>query len=303
MNDAGAQADPWLREFLDRHRLPESYTEVATAYFEPLASLVHDQAMRKEATLLVAVNGSQGSGKSTLCDYLVECLAARYKLRAIALSLDDFYLTKAGRQRLATDVHPLLATRGVPGTHDTQLLADTLNALQAPESSVTVPRFDKSVDDRFERSNWSEIDAPVDVVLLEGWCMGACGDDAQTLARPLNSLEADEDAEGVWRRYTDKSLREAYAPIFARMDLWVMLCAPGFEQVLRWRTEQEEKLRAAVAGRGDGLMDDAALARFVAHYERHTRQCLRQLPEDVDVLLRLDSERRIVESRGLPQVS
>lgn len=303
MSDVKGQADTWIRGFLDRHRLPESYRDVATTYFEPLASLIADRAMQKGATLLVGVNGSQGSGKSTLCDYLVECLSARHELNAIALSLDDFYLTKAERKRLADDIHPLLVTRGVPGTHDMPLLSDTLDALQSSVMSVAVPRFDKSVDDRYERSGWSEIDTPVDVVLLEGWCMGARGDDAETLAQPLNSLESEEDADGVWRSYTDAALREAYAPVFARMDLWVMLCAPGFEQVLRWRTEQEEKLRAAVGGRGDGLMDDATLARFVAHYERHTRQCLRQLPEDADVLLRLDSERRIIESRGLPKAS
>ena len=251
-------------------------------------------------TLFVALNGSQGSGKSTLCAYLCAALESDAGLKAVSLSLDDVYLTHAERQRLGERVHPLLRTRGVPGTHDLDLLERTLDQLGATTvGTVAVPRFDKSVDDRHPRERWSEVTTPLDVVLLEGWCLGTSSVADQELESPLNDLERLEDTDGTWRRYVNSQLREHYEALYERMDFWVMLAAPGFETVLRWRTEQEHKLAQAVQGRGDGLMSDQALQRFVAHFERCTRQCLATLPAQVDVLLQLDGERRIVSSRGL----
>lgn len=294
-----SQPAPWQRRFLDRQRLPDSYLATAGDWFDPLAALLARRASRGRS-LNVALNGSQGSGKSTLCAYLCTALAERHGLSAVALSLDDFYLTRDERLALAARVHPLLATRGVPGTHDVALLRRTLRALATPAPApVAVPRFDKSIDDRAPRECWPGIAAPVDVILLEGWCLGAHGEEPAALAAPLNALERDEDLQQRWRGYSDAQLREHYEPLYAEFDLWVMLAAPGFEQVLRWRTEQEDKLRDAVDGRGEGLMDAVALRRFVSHFERYTRQCLRDLPSKVDVLLQLDEDRHIIGARGL----
>jgi D-glycerate 3-kinase len=289
----------WQRRFLEEQRLPDSYLDAAERYFDPLAALIARRA-RGGPTFFLGLNGSQGSGKSTLSEYLCAALRQEYQLRAIALSLDDFYLTRAERQVLAEQVHPLLATRGVPGTHDIPLLEHTLDLL-ADESAglVSVPRFDKSRDDRAEPQHWTQVAAPLDVVILEGWCLGARAEDPQALREPINDLEREEDPTGTWRRYSNEQLEKHYAPLYQRLDCWLMLAAPGFEQVLRWRSEQEEKLREAVDHRGQGLMSDAALRRFVAHFERYTRQCLRDLPEHVDVLFQLDSERRIISVRGL----
>jgi D-glycerate 3-kinase len=290
---------PWQRDFLERQRLPDSYLDTARHCFDPLAALLSRRAA-PGSTLRVALNGSQGSGKSTLCDYLCAALAARHGRTAIALSLDDFYLTRVERLALAETVHPLCATRGVPGTHDVNLLRATLGALaSASEAPVPIPRFDKSRDDRAPDDSWPTITAPVDVVLLEGWCLGAHSEEPAVLAAPLNDLEREEDPQQRWRGYSNAQLRDHYEALYAEFDLWVMLAAPGFEQVLRWRTEQEEKLRQAVAGQGGGLMDAAGLQRFVAHFERYTRQCLRDLPPRADVLLQLDEDRHIIGTRGL----
>ncbi|MEE4277615.1 MAG: hypothetical protein V2I82_04015 [Halieaceae bacterium] len=289
----------WRERFLEEQRLTPAYLRGATRYFEPLAAELAGRRRRREGTLTVAVNGSQGSGKSTLCAYLREVLAHEHGLSCIDLSLDDFYLTRAEREALAAEVHPLLRTRGVPGTHDTGLLRETLKRL-AGNGRVAVPRFSKADDDRLPAEQWSRVDAPVDVVLLEGWCLGARSVAAAELSEPINELERDEDAQGRWRNYCNDRLRTHYEPLYDSFDCWVMLAAPAFEQVLRWRTEQEEKLRIARGGAGSGLMDEAALRRFVAHFERHTRHCLAQLPSRCDVVLSLDERRSIVSLRGLP---
>ncbi|MFK8043197.1 hypothetical protein [Congregibacter sp.] len=293
---------PWQQSFLDTHRLPESYLDAADRFFAPLAKQLEERRRKQGASLKVGLNGSQGSGKSTLGDYLCECLTHDYGLSAAALSLDDFYLTLAERQDLAATVHPLLKTRGVPGTHDVGLLRRTLSELsQASPDTTAVPRFDKSIDDRAPISAWSTFDTPVDVIILEGWCLGARSELPVTLEKPCNALERDEDGGGLWRGYSNRLLKESYEPLYAELDIWVMLAAPGFEQVLRWRSEQEQKLREAVGGKGEGLMDDASLRRFVQYFERYTRQCLRDLPERADVLFQLDEDRRIVSAEGLEQ--
>lgn len=294
----------WQSTFLLDNRLPDSYLATAAQFFDPLATYCSRRASTKAGTLLIAVNGSQGSGKSTGCDYLRLALAQDHGLTAIALSLDDFYLMRAERQTLAEQVHPLLATRGVPGTHDIELLSRTLQQLRDPRGGVVaLPLFDKASDDRRPRDEWTEILAPVDVVVLEGWCLGARSQYESVLEQPVNALESDEDPGGVWRRFSNQQLRTRYESFYSQIDLWVMLAAPGFDQVLRWRKEQEDKLRVAVRGDGEGLMDDRQLERFVAHFERHTRQCLADLPSRVDVCFTLDSQRNIIDVRGLESVT
>lgn len=231
--------------------------------------------------VLVGLVGSQASGKSTTARRLAERLG-REGARAIALSIDDFYLTLRERQALAARVHPLLATRGVPGTHDTQLMADTIQAfLQArPDSITSLPRFDKASDDRVPPRAWPDFEGRPDVVILEGWCVGARPQAEAALIDPVNALEAREDADGRWRRYVNARLAGDYAAFFAGLDLRLMLRAPSFECVHGWRAEQEAGLnRDARSARPP--MSDAELARFIAHYERLTRWILEDEPADL----------------------
>ncbi len=45
------------------------------------------------------------------------------------LSIDDYYLSKIERLRISQKVHPLLITRGVPGTHDIKKLKEAFRAI------------------------------------------------------------------------------------------------------------------------------------------------------------------------------
>ena len=105
-------------------------------------------AQQSTAPFIFGISGGQGAGKSTLCRALTQYLADKGK-SAVTLGLDDFYLSAAARQNLAAQVHPLCATRGVPGTHDVDLLRATLHALQsATENTETrIPIFSKSHDE------------------------------------------------------------------------------------------------------------------------------------------------------------
>jgi D-glycerate 3-kinase len=256
--------------------------------------------------ILVGLNGSQGSGKTTLCDYVQTALAEQYGKRALALSIDDFYLTREQRLALASNMHPLCATRGVPGTHDMGLLGTTVAQLldSSRSSDVVIPRFNKATDDRAPAQELERWSGGLDVLLLEGWCLGVLPQTDEMLVSPINALEANEDADGVWRQWSNRNLAEHYVPFYASVDFWVMLAAPDFDCVLAWRTEQEEKLRQSLSdtASSNALQSPQALQRFVQHYERLTRQCLATLPDRVDYLLSLDAHRtvRAVSQRKKP---
>ena len=290
----------WQQELLGNHRLPASYLDYAQTWFAPLANALAEHQKSAGRPLLVGLNGCQGSGKTTLCDYLTGALHHREGVRSVALSLDDFYHTRARREGLARQVHPLFMTRGVPGTHDMALLQQTLDALLAPSNNrpVAIPRFNKAVDDRYPRDRWDSVDEGVDLVLLEGWCLGARPQDEDVLATPLNRLEREEDPDGTWRRQVNRALSGEFEPLYRRIEQWVMLRAPSFDCVYRWRREQEQKL-AAVSHDLDTnrIMDEAQLERFIQFFQRLTVQCLEQLPGQVDYLYSLDEQRRVTDYR------
>lgn len=222
-------------------------------------------------SILVGLSGPQGSGKTTTAARLREALRAR-GLTCAVLSLDDFYLTRGERAQLAATVHHLLATRGVPGTHDLALMTATLQALAtARDGQITpLPTFDKAQDDRAPRSDWPAFAGRPDVIILEGWCVGAAPQDAPALVTPINDLEAAEDGDGAWRTYVNDQLRGGYRDCFAKFDLMVALVAPSFECVYAWRAQQEAALRLRSPD-GAHVMSETQLARFIAHYERITR--------------------------------
>lgn len=262
--------------------LPATYRAMIEQHWRPLAAAI--AARHASCPLIVGINGSQGSGKSTLCHFLEVLLRESYGLHAATLSLDDLYLTRRERVHLAATVHPLFATRGVPGTHDVALGEAVLAAVRAGRAGLRLPRFDKARDDRTAQADWPVIAAPVDVLLLEGWCIAATPQSAEALAEPVNRLEAEEDLDGTWRAYVNAAIEGPYRALFAQIDYLIILEAPGFEAVLGWRQEQERKLRA----RTGGGMTDSEVARFVMHYERLTRHLLAILPAQADALTTLD---------------
>lgn len=263
--------------------LPAAYAHTIPTTWAPLAD--HLAARHKTAgrPLLIGLSGCQGSGKSTACRFLEHLLAARHGLTAATLSLDDLYLTKLQRADLARRIHPLFATRGPPGTHDMGLANSVITTLLTGQGLTTIPRFEKAVDDRSPAENWPRIIAPVDILLFEGWCIGATAQSEADLAAPLNALESHEDANLIWRRHINNALASDYAALFSRLDLLIALQPPDFSVVHHWRGEQESKLRARL-GPSAG-MGAAALDRFIQHYERLTRHMLAVMPNTADIII------------------
>lgn len=247
--------------------------------------------MRRRRATLVGLSGLQGSGKSTFARQLARVARDR-DIATEVLALDDFYLGRRERATLARNVHPLLATRGVPGTHDVALLDRTLRAVAAAslDQPARIPRFDKGRDTRDAPSRWRRVTSPPRLILLEGWCIGVPAGTIRESRHALNALERREDADGHWRGHVEAALANVYAKLWRKLDALVLLGAPNFAIVERWRGEPERALRRRGAPRA---MSASALRRFLMHYERLSRRALKTLPKVADVVIELDERRRV----------
>ncbi|WP_303828200.1 kinase [Asticcacaulis taihuensis] len=262
-----------------------------TGSLEVVEASVQGWLKTAQKPLVLGICGAQGSGKSTLSDRLAAHLEGE-GLKVALLSLDDLYRAPEARP---VDISPLFATRGVPGTHDVALGERIFGSLKAGQST-RLPRFDKANDRPFAEENWPEITAP-DVVIFEGWCVGARPQADEDLTEPVNHLEHEDD--GAWRRAVNDALKGPYADLFRHIDRLILLAAPGFEIVRDWRIEQENALRARLSAEGRTgakVMSDGEVGRFIQYYERLTRHILQTMPAYADLTLQLDSSRNMKPS-------
>ena len=289
---------PAFKKFLQRNALPEQYLESARTWLNPVAHSLEETRDRNRC-LIVGLTGCQGSGKSTVADYLKTFLSVRMQLRVCVLSIDDFYFPLEKRLQMAREQHPLFKVRGVPGTHDCRLLADILDQLTSREKQpVHVPLFSKRDDDRTPESEWLEVETPIDILILEGWCVGLTPQAPAALELATNDLEQYEDPTAQWRTTVNQALAGEYQLLFERIDSLIYLAAPSFNSVYSWRLEQEQKLRLQQGHGGKALMDKGQIDRFIKFYQRLTEHGLATLPKKANHFFKLGDQREIVSYRA-----
>ena len=279
--DVRADVEAWCAE----EGISRPSDALIAEFYVPMTDWVADHA--DDRTRVLGLNGAQGTGKSTLARLLQRLLGRVHGVRAAVLSLDDLYLSRAQRLERAQTIHPLLATRGVPGTHDVELGIRVLRCLREGRP-IALPRFDKATDERHRVADWPPWTGRCDLVIFEGWCMGARPQRADELEAPVNELERTEDPTGDWRWYVNRELGRRYQALFAELDMLVMLRPSSFEVVHAWREEQESRLRASSAG--PGVMTPAEVLRFVMHFERLTRFMWEEMPARADALIELGED-------------
>jgi D-glycerate 3-kinase len=286
-----------LSAFIEQHNLPEEFRLTVKKHYKPLADRIFNQFKKSNNAYFVGINGCQGSGKSTLTDFLAEYLITTYQLNVVVMSLDDFYLTREKRKQLANDIHPLLATRGVPGTHDVATLEHVLTQLKEQKTGFSIPKFNKATDDPFPEEQWLAIEKPVDIILLEGWCWGVNPQTVEQLTSPINELELQYDANGVWRTYVNDQLKSTYVPLYEKMDFWLALQAPSFDCVYKWRLEQEQKLQARNIGLANSkMMTPEEILNFTQYFQRLSVQSCNTISQSADAIFYLDSSRQITDT-------
>ncbi|CAM5183235.1 kinase [Alishewanella longhuensis] len=251
------------------------------AYQQVLLRLSAD-FMQLQRPAIIGISGAQGTGKSTLAQLLVTELTNR-GLCCAAVSLDDYYLAAAERQQLAAKIHPLFSQRGVPGTHDIQrAIADAQHVLAG--LAVALPVFDKALDDRLADQPKQRLQ----LLIVEGWCLGLSAQSEAELISPVNSLEAEEDAAGLWRQYVNQQLAGGYQQYFALLSPLIWLKAPSWDSICQWRARQEQQLWQR---RGQG-MTDAQLARFMLPFQRLTEASWQQLPTRATFTIALNRQQQ-----------
>jgi D-glycerate 3-kinase len=255
---------------------------------EPAAliyNVVQEQrACNPDRPALIGVSGAQGSGKTTVC----QLLEAANRPRFVQFSIDDVYLDHTQRAELAARTHPLFVTRGPPGTHDIALARRTIDRLLSarPETETPLPRFDKIKDVMKPLGDWPVVRGRPEAILVDAWCLGAL---PVPPSPPLNAVEEEEDANGVWRETQNEFLRASYADWFASFDAIIYLRAPSWDIVRRWRGQQEVTLR----GRALTADEEIWIDRFILHYERITRSMMDGHVK-ADLIVQIDEQRRVV---------
>ena len=288
-----------LARFIQEASLPDSVAFNFMRWYAGVTGSLAQRAKAANTAPLVGFSGCQGSGKSTLVALMAKVMREVHGVSTVVLSLDDFYLTKATRVALAQSIHPLFATRGVPGTHDLALLNETIAALRQPPpgGSVPVPAFDKALDDRPEMVHWRQVSAPVQLILLEGWCVGLSPQQESELEAPINPMEAEQDPSRVWRGEVNRQLATEYADLFGKLDALLLLQAPSFDAVFDWRWQQEQRLSQQFQqdhpDKPDPTMSRSEVADFILHYQRLTEHGLKTLPDRADFAWELATDRSV----------
>ncbi len=273
------------------------YLPLALHIFERFQE--HIKAPQAAGCFMIGISGCQGSGKTTTVS-IVKFLLEKFfgvdfwpncGLTVLTASIDDFYLPKAERNRLGRAVHPLLKTRGVPGTHDTEKLLATFKKLRdKKQGQLHLPIFDKGLDERLASKRTVEL--PYDIFLFEGWCVAAKASSIEDLDSPINALERNFDSLKIWRNYINTRLEKEYYELFKQLDYLVAFVIDDFSWVYQWRRQQEESLPL------ERQMDALSLSTFMAHFERLTRQLLQTLPMDADLLISLNKDRTVKQLKA-----
>jgi D-glycerate 3-kinase len=299
------KAEQFIDQLIQQQALPLNYKDLVGDYLWPLVQDMAELYTRRTKTetnttsvtpWLVGLQGTQGSGKSTVCLFIKALLEKCFELNVVVLSIDDFYKTRKERIKLAATIHPLLVTRGVPGTHDVDLAIKTINKLSnlTDGESCSVPSFNKKFDDRVDESDWPVISNKVDIILFEGWCMGVPAQSETALIHPINELEKKEDRDTQWRGYVNNKLKSEYHDLFSKIENLIVLQAPSFKCVYQWRLLQEKKLELKSDNKNNNktshIQTPEQVERFISHYERLTRHALNILPEEASWVIKLDDK-------------
>lgn len=276
-----------LATLIEQLQLPRTYLAQTTKYLRPLA----DKLIAKPGVIGIA--GPQGCGKSTTAKLLKHLIEDASNLRCIIISLDDFYLSTSRRAQLAHSIHPLLKTRGVPGTHNVQQAIQVLRALKDGQQ-CTPPRFNKATDEPEPAHSLSTANGAYDVILFEGWCVNAIVQSNASLGKAINALETEKDNDKRWRTYVNQQLSKEYAALYKLLEQFIFFEIASFDNVFAWRNEQERKLIASNEGlAAQGLMDNSQLRVFIQHFERITRWMQQEAPSRADHVIKLNKQQLI----------
>ena len=259
----------------------------------PISFWIEKKYIKKGKTLFLGFSGGQGSGKTTAVKILKIILKKFFKRKIYTSSIDDFYKPLKDRNKMSENIHPLFKTRGVPGTHDINLIKNFFYFIKKKRfKKIKLPKFDKSIDDRLNKKYWYNIKEKPEIVILEGWCVGAKPQSNFLIKQPTNVLEKYEDQELTWRKYVNEKLKRDYKKLFAMIDCYIFMKIPSFKIVLKWRLLQENKLKKTSRYKKK-IMSYNEIKRFIMFYQRITLQMIKDLSKSASIVMLLNKNHEI----------
>ena len=264
------------------------------SYLVPISFWIANKAGKKNP-YFVGLAGGQGTGKTTISSILSIILKKYFKLNVFIISIDDFYKTRKERFLLSKKVHPSLMTRGVPGTHDINIMLDFFKKAKSKKfKSLKLPKFNKAIDDRYKKKLWYSIKKRPNVIIFEGWCVGARAEKNNTLKIAINSLEKTDDKKLIWRKFVNQQLKSRYKKLFSKLNCLLYLKANNFSLLQKWRMKQEKKLWLKnKKSSNNKIMRKKDVFKFMQTYQRVTQNMFRYAPKYASIIINLNDKHQI----------
>tara|TARA_B100000683_G_scaffold120940_1_gene118904 strand:- start:1363 stop:2289 length:927 start_codon:yes stop_codon:yes gene_type:complete len=264
------------------------------SFLIPLCFWINSKANKKKP-YFVGLAGGQGTGKTTTSSLIKIILIKYFKLNVFRISIDDFYKTRKERMSLSKRVHPMLLTRGVPGTHDINMMLNFFRKSKSKKfKRLKLPTFNKAIDDRFGKKRWYDLKEKPDVIIFEGWCVGAKSEKNDTLKRSINIMEKTKDKKQIWRKYVNDQLKSKYKKLYSQLNCLIYLKAKDFGLLQKWRLKQERKLWIkSKKNSKTKIMSKEDVLSFMQTYQRITQNMFRYMPKYASIIINLNSNHQI----------
>ena len=264
------------------------------SFLIPLCYWISKKAVKKRP-YFVGLAGGQGTGKTTISSLIKIILTKYFKLKVFRISIDDFYKTRKERISLSKKVHPMLLTRGVPGTHDINMMLKFFKKVKSKKfKRLRLPIFNKAIDDRFNKKKWYDLKDKPDVIIFEGWCVGAKPEKDKTLKKTINSMERVKDHKQIWRKYVNQQLKSKYKNLYSQLNCLIYLRAKNFSLLQKWRLKQERKLWINTNRNFNSkIMSTGDVINFMQTYQRITQNMFKIMPKYASIIFNLNSNHQI----------
>jgi D-glycerate 3-kinase len=264
------------------------------SFLIPLCFWISEKVDKKRP-YFVGLAGGQGTGKTTISSLMRIILIKYFKLKVFRISIDDFYKTRKERISLSKRIHPMLLTRGVPGTHDINMMLSFFKKVKNKKfKRLKLPTFNKAIDDRSNKKSWYELNEKPDVVIFEGWCVGAKSETNNTLKKTINSMEKTKDQKKIWRKYVNYQLKSKYKNLYSQLNCLIYLKAKNFNLLQKWRLKQERKLWIKSKMKSNSkIMSKGDVINFMQTYQRITQNMFRYMPKYASIIFNLNSNHQI----------
>ena len=264
------------------------------SFLVPISFWIAKKASKRKP-YVVGLAGGQGTGKTTISSILSIILIKYFKLNVFVISIDDFYKTRKERFLLSKKVHSSLLTRGAPGTHDINIMLDFFKKAKNKKfKPLKLPKFNKAIDDRYKKKLWYSIKKRPDIIIFEGWCVGAKAEKNNTLNKAINFLEKMDDKKLIWRKFVNQQLKLKYKKLYGQLNCLLFLKANNFGLLQKWRMMQEKKLWFKnKKSTNNKVMSKKNVIKFMQTYQRITQNMFKYTPNYASIILNLNSNHQI----------